>query len=118
MEKQAFLLEEKTEWDEKIYGESKEKGNRNRNEIRSTKHTLTGQYYEALLHYNPLICLLIIGSILGFVISITMISETWGGWWWIPLSTFFIGPIGLVFIALILPFIPWIIYIVLSIIFD
>ena len=118
MEKQAYLLEEKTEWDIKEYGERKERDVINRKEKRSTKHTLTGQYYEALLHYNPLICLLIIGSILGFIISIAMISETWGGWWWIPLSTFFFGPIGLVFIALILPFIPWIIYIVLSIIFD
>jgi hypothetical protein len=39
-------------------------------------------------------------------------------WWWIPLSIGFIGPIGLVFIALILPFIPYILYGILIIILE
>lgn len=118
MEKQTFLLEEETEWDEKEYEERKGREALYRKEKKSTKKTLTGQYYDALLHKNPLVCLLIIGGFLGCVLSISMISGRWDGWWWIPLSTFFLGPIGLVSIALILPFIPWIIYIVLLIIAE
>jgi len=83
------------------------------------KKSLTGRYYQSLLRKNPMIWLLIIGGILGCIISISLIFEICSGnlacwsqkWWWIPLSTLIIGPIGLVFIALILPFLPWILYI-------
>ena len=85
---------------------------------RRTKRSLTGKYYQTLLRKEPIKWLLIIGGIFGCIISAVLISRMCGGnmtywfqnWWWIPLSTFIIGPIGLVFFALILPFIPWILY--------
>ena len=88
------------------------------------KKSLTGRYYQSLLRKNPMIYLLIIGGILGCIFSISLIFEICSGnlacwsqkWWWIPLSTLIIGPIGLVFIALILPFLPWILYIALYVI--
>ncbi|KKM17799.1 hypothetical protein LCGC14_1672120 [marine sediment metagenome] len=84
--------------------------------IRKKRRTLTGQYYQALLHKNPMICLLVIGGFIGCFYSVFTISNgsmvyLSQNWWWIPLSTIIIGPFGLVFLALILPFIPWIIYI-------
>ena len=83
------------------------------------KKSLTGRYFQSLFRKNPMIALLIIGGILGCIISISLISQTCSGnlacwsqkWWWIPLSTLILGPIGLVFFALILPFLPWILYI-------
>ena len=84
----------------------------------STKKTLTGKYYEYLLRKDPIITLLIIGAILGGVFSISVIYGRWDLWLWIPLSIFFIGPFDLVFIALILPFIPWILYFALRIFFE
>jgi len=85
---------------------------------RRTKRSLTGKYYQALLRKEPIKWLLIIGGIFGCIISAVLISQMCGGnmtywfqnWWCLPLSTFIIGPIGLVFFALILPFIPWILY--------
>ena len=90
------------------------------------KKSLTGQYYQSLLRKNPLICLLIIGGILGCILSTLLIFEICSGnlacwsqnWWWIPLSTLIIGPIGMVFIALILPFLPWILYIAFYVIIS
>ncbi|MFW9826280.1 MAG: hypothetical protein ACFFEY_01525 [Candidatus Thorarchaeota archaeon] len=83
--------------------------------------TITGwtiAYYNHLFHKNPLLCLLIIGGILGCTLSIYNISGSLYLWWWIPLSTLFLGPVGLVLIALILPLIPWILYIILEIIVE
>jgi len=73
---------------------------------------------------GPIKWLLIIGGILGCIISVSIISEMCSGnipywsqvWWWIPLSMFIIGPIGIVFFALILPFIPWILYVILYVV--
>ncbi|MFX1378537.1 MAG: hypothetical protein ACFFA4_05550 [Promethearchaeota archaeon] len=84
----------------------------------STKKTLTGKYYDHLLRKDPIITLLIIGAILGCVFSIYFVSGRWDLWLWIPLSIFFIGPLGLVFIALILPFVPWILYFALRIFIE
>ena len=81
----------------------------------SSKKTLTGKYYACLLHKEPLKCLLIVGVILGLIISVYFVVGGAISWWWIPLSIMFIGPIGLVFFALILPFIPYILYIILRI---
>ena len=88
------------------------------------KKSLTRKYYEFLLRKNPLICLLIIGGILGCILSISIIFNICSGnlacwsqkWWWIPLSTVIIGPLGIIFVALILPFTPWILYITLYVI--
>jgi len=88
------------------------------------KKSLTGKYFEFLLRKNPMICLLIIGGILGCIFSISIIFNICSGnlacwsqkWWWIPLSTVIIGPLGLIFVALILPFTPWILYITLYVI--
>lgn len=102
IEKQFYVLEE-----EEHISDRKAK-------VRSKK-TLTGQYYASLLRKEVIKCLLIIGAILGCVISIYLMVESSVSWWWIPLSTLFIGPIGLVFFALILPFIPWILYIILRV---
>lgn len=105
LEQQFCVLEEK-----ELISERKAK-------IRS-KRTLTGKYYAALLHKEPIKCLLIIGAFLGCIISIYLVVENGIAWWWIPLSIMFIGPIGLVFFALILPFIPWIVYIVLRVLIE
>jgi hypothetical protein len=129
-EKEVSILEEKTEWDDNFYENSKAIENlnvnlqENQSDITlekkkvSTKRTLTGKYYEHLFQKNPIICLLIIGSILGCALSIYYLSGRWDLWWWIPLSTLFLGPIGMVIIAILLPFTPWIVYIVLRIIFE
>lgn len=105
LEKQVYVLEEKEHIsDRKVKVMSKK--------------TLTRKYYASLLHKEVIKCLLIIGAILGCIISISFMVERGVSWWWIPLSTLFIGPIGLVFFALILPFIPWIIYIIFRIIIE
>ena len=77
LEKKVSILEEKTEWDDNFYENSKATENlnvnfqENQSDITlekkkvSTKRTLTGKYYEHLFQKNPIICLLIIGSILG-----------------------------------------------------
>ncbi len=83
-----------------------------------TKKSLIGKYYWYLLHKEPLIFLLILGGVIGCILSISIVSERWYLWWWIPLSTLVIGPIGLVIFVLILPFIPVIIYIMLRIIIE
>ena len=86
--------------------------------------SLTGQYYKALFRKNPIITLLIIGSILGGIISIyqfidiASMTGSWNSWYWIPLSIIFIGPVGTVFFAIILPFIPYIIYIFFRILLE
>ena len=86
--------------------------------------SLTGEYYKALFRKSPIITLLIIGSILGGVISIyqfiniSVASGSWNSWYWIPLSIIFIGPVGTVFFAIILPFIPYIIYIIFRILAE
>jgi len=130
LEKQASILEERTEWDDNFYENSKAKETlyvnfqENQTDITlekkkvSTKRTLTGKYYSHLFRKNPIICLLIIGSILGCALSIYYIAGRWDLWWWIPLSTLFLGPIGMVLIAIILPFTPWIVYIILRVIFE
>lgn len=130
LEKQVSILEEKTEWDDNFYENSKAQEKlytnlqENQSDITlsrkrvSTKRTLTGKYYEHLFQKNPIICLLIIGSILGCALSIYYLSGRWDLWWWIPLSTLILGPIGMVVIALILPFTPWIVYIILRVIFE
>ena len=82
--------------------------------------SLTGQYYGYLFRKNPIIILAIVGSILGGAISIyqLIITGSWYSWWWIPLSVLFIGPVGVIFFAIILPFIPWIIYIIFRILIE
>jgi hypothetical protein len=86
--------------------------------------SLTGKYYKNLFRKNPIIYLAIIGSILGGAISIyqfiniSMITGSWYSWWWIPLSVLFIGPVGVIFFAIILPIIPWIIYIFFRILIE
>lgn len=86
--------------------------------------SLTGKYYKHLFRKNPIITLLIIGSILGGFISIyqfidvSMMTGSWNSWWLIPLSIIFIGPVGTVFFAIILPFIPYIIYIFFRILLE
>jgi len=86
--------------------------------------SLTGKYYKCLFRKNPMITLLIIGAILGGAISIyqfiniSMTTGNWNSWGWIPLSIIFIGPVGTVFFAIILPFIPWIIYIFFRILLE
>jgi hypothetical protein len=82
--------------------------------------SLTGKYYENLFRKNPIIYLAIFGSILGGAISIYqyIIIGSWSSWWWIPLSILFIGPVGVILFAIILPFIPWIIYIIFRILIE
>ena len=78
-------------------------------EIKS-KNSMIGKYYAYLLHKGPMKALLIAGAILGLIVSVYLMVGGGLSWWWIPLSIVFIGPIGAVFIALILPFIPYILY--------
>ncbi|MFX0077215.1 MAG: hypothetical protein ACFE96_17355, partial [Candidatus Hermodarchaeota archaeon] len=59
-----------------------------------------------------------IGAILGGVFSISIVYGSWNLWFWIPFSIIFIGPIGLVIFALILPFLPWILYIALRVFLE
>ncbi len=115
---QESLFMEKIEQDENFYNFTTEEQSLKKEKFVSTKKTLTGKYYDHLLRYDPLITLLIIGAILGGVFSISIIYGTWDLWLWIPLSILFIGPIGLVFVALILPFLPWILYIALRVFFE
>ena len=83
-----------------------------------SKNTFMGKYYAYLLHKEPLKALLIAGAILGLIVSVYLMVGGGLSWWWIPLSIVFIGPIGLVFFALILPFIPYILYGILIIIIE
>jgi len=83
-----------------------------------SKNTFMGKYYAYLLHKGPMKGLLIAGAILGLIVSIYLMVGGGLSWWWIPLSTMFIGPIGLVFFALILPFIPYILYGILIVILE
>ena len=105
IEEQLYVLEEKEDIsDRKAKIES--------------KNSFMGKYYAYLLHKGPLKALLIAGAILGFIVSIYLMVGGGLSWWWIPLSTMFIGPIGLVFFALILPFIPYILYGILIVILE
>ncbi|TET03224.1 MAG: hypothetical protein E3J90_02100 [Promethearchaeota archaeon] len=83
-----------------------------------SKNTFMGKYYAYLLHKGPMKGLLIAGAILGLIVSVYLMVGGGFSWWWIPLSIMFIGPIGLVFFALILPFIPYILYGILIIIIE
>lgn len=97
-----------------------------RSYILETKKTWIGKYYGLLLRRKTLIWLLIIGACLGCIISITVISRICSGsigcwnynWWYITLSTLVFGPFGLVIVALILPVIPYVVYIILYFIFQ
>ena len=105
IEEQLYVLEEKEDIsDRKAKIES--------------KNSFIGKYYAYLLHKGPMKALLIAGAILGFIVSIYLMIGGGLSWWWIPLSTMFIGPIGLVFFALILPFIPYILYGILIVILE
>ena len=105
IEEQLYVLEEKEDIsDRKAKIES--------------KNSFMGKYYAYLLHKGPMKALLIAGAILGFIVSIYLMVGGGLSWWWIPLSTMFIGPIGLVFFALILPFIPYILYGILIVILE
>ncbi len=105
IEEQLYVLEEKEEIsDRKAKIES--------------KNSFMGKYYAYLLHKGPMKALLIGGAILGFIVSIYLMVGGGLSWWWIPLSIVFIGPIGLVFFALILPFIPYILYGILIVILE
>ena len=105
IEEQLYVLEEKEDIsDRKAKIES--------------KNSFIGKYYAYLLHKGPMKALLIAGAILGFIVSIYLMVGGGLSWWWIPLSTMFIGPIGLVFFALILPFIPYILYGILIVILE
>ena len=105
IEEQLYVLEEKEDISDR------------KAEIKS-KNTLMGKYYAYLLHKGPMKGLLIAGAILGFIVSVYLMVGGGLSWWWIPLSIVFIGPIGLVFFALILPFIPYILYGILIIIIE
>jgi len=105
IEEQLYVLEEKEDISDK------------KAEIKS-KNTLMGKYYAYLLHKGPMKGLLIAGAILGLIISVYLMVGGGLSWWWIPLSIMFIGPIGLTFIALILPFIPYILYGILIVILE
>ena len=83
-----------------------------------SKRTFMGKYYAHLLHKGPMEGLLIAGAILGLMVSVYLMFGGGISWWWIPLSILFIGPIGLVFFALIIPFIPYILYGILIIILE
>ncbi|MFW9819902.1 MAG: hypothetical protein ACFFE5_09855 [Candidatus Thorarchaeota archaeon] len=106
---QELILKEETETEEECIKKEK---------YVSTKKTLTGKYYEYLLRSEPILTLLIIGAILGGIFSFSFIYGSWDLWFWIPLTIVFIGPVGLVFLALILPFIPWILYIALRVFLE
>ena len=112
---QELLWKEKIENDGKLHKSTTKQESMKKEKFVSTKRTLTGKYYEYLLRSDPIITLLIIGAILGGLFSFSIIYGSWDLWYWIPLSIVFIGPIGLVFVALILPFIPWILYIALRV---
>ena len=105
IEEQLYVLEEKEDISDR------------KAEIKS-KNTLMGKYYAYLLHKGPMKGLLIAGAILGLIVSVYLMVGGGLSWWWIPLSIVFIGPIGLVFFALILPFIPYILYGILIIIIE
>ena len=105
LEEQFYVLEEKED-------------NSDRKAKIKSKNTLTGKYYAFLLHKDPLKCLLILGGILGLTVSVYLMVGGAISWWWIPLSIMFIGPIGLVFFALILPFIPYILYGILIVVIE
>jgi len=105
IEEQLYVLEEKEDISDR------------KAEIKS-KNTLMGKYYAYLLHKGPMKGLLIAGAILGLIISVYLMVGGGLSWWWIPLSIMFIGPIGLTFIALILPFIPYILYGILIVILE
>ena len=105
LEEQFYVLEEKEDISDR------------KAKIRS-KNSLTGKYYAGLLHKEPMECLLIAGGIIGLIASVYLTVGGVISWWWIPLSIMFFGPIGLVFFALILPFIPYILYIILRIIVE
>ena len=105
IEEQLYVLEEKEDISDR------------KAEIKS-KNTLMGKYYAYLLHKGPMKGLLIAGAILGLIVSVYLLVGGVFSWWWIPLSIVFIGPIGLVFFALILPFIPYILYGILIIIVE
>jgi len=105
IEEQLYVLEEKED-------------NSDRKAKIESKNTFMGKYYAYLLHKGPLKALLIAGAILGFIVSIYLMVGGGLSWWWIPLSTMFIRPIGLVFFALILPFIPYILYGILIVILE
>jgi len=115
---QELLLEEETENNDSFYNFTTEEESVKKEKFVSTKKTLTGRYYEHLLRYDPIITLLIIGAFLGGLFSISIVYGNWSLWYWIPLSIVFIGPIGLVFVALILPFLPWILYIALRVFIE
>ena len=115
---QELLLKEETENDDSFYNFTTEEESVKKEKFISTKKTLTGKYYEHLLRYDPIITLLIIGAFLGGLFSISIVYGSWGLWYWIPLSIIFIGPIGLLIFALILPFLPWILYIALRVIIE
>ena len=72
-ETQVYVLEERED-----ISDSKAK-------IRS-KRTLTGKYYAYLLRWEPLKCLLIIGGLLGLIISINSMVVRGVSWWWIPVA--------------------------------
>jgi hypothetical protein len=110
LENQFYVVEEIDEISER---KAERKAER-RAKIRS-KNTLTGKYFAFLLHKEPLKCLLIIGGFIGLIVSVYGVTGGALSWWWIPLSIMFVGPIGLVFFALILPFIPYIVYIILRV---
>ena len=105
IEEQLYVLEEKEDISDR------------KAEIKS-KNTLMGKYYAYLLHKGPMKGLLIAGAILGLIVSVYLMVGGGLSWWWIPLSIVFIGPIGLTFIALILPFIPYILYGILIVILE
>lgn len=72
-----------------------------------------GGYYKGLFRKDTMIYLLVIGGIIGCIVSIYFVSQ--GGvagwaqlWWWIPASTIFLGPVGLVILAIIAPILGYI----------
>jgi hypothetical protein len=117
---QELLLKEYTENDDNLYNITPEEASVEvkKEKFVSTKKTLTGKYYEHLLRSDPIITLLIIGAVLGGLFSFAFVYGSWNLWYWIPLSIVFLGPIGLVFGALILPFVPWILYFALRIFIE
>ena len=111
IEEELYVLEEKEE------SSDSDSDSDRKAKIRS-KNTLTGKYYAYLLHTGPMKGLLIAGGILGLIVSVYLMVGGGLSWWWIPLSIVFIGPIGLVFFALILPFIPYILYGILIVVIE
>ena len=105
IEEQLYVLEEKEDISDR------------KAEVKS-KNSFIGKYFAYLLHKGPMKGLLIAGAILGLIVSVYLMVGGGLSWWWIPLSIMFIGPIGLTFIALILPFIPYILYGILIVILE